>query len=257
MRTTLNPKRLLPLLALFLVACAPVTPTPGTAAGATTSSAAAAPHVPTDELHWVRGSAEYRAVTIQTYRAALEAAEEASAGRPAGSWAVSVDADETIIDNSGYELELQRKGLVHTDEAWKAWVERGERPAIPGAAMFLSGVQKLGGRVAVVTNTVQSLCPHVADNLRAVSLPYDILVCRADGGEDRKEGRWKSVADGTARPDLGPVEILVWVGDNIQDFPDQSQALRAKDEPAFSEFGVRFFALPNPIYGTWEKNAPR
>ena len=58
------------------------------------------PVVPTDELHWLRDSAEYRAITIQTYRAALEAAAEASAGRPAGSWAISVDADETIIDNS-------------------------------------------------------------------------------------------------------------------------------------------------------------
>jgi 5'-nucleotidase (lipoprotein e(P4) family) len=224
------------------------------AAGA---AAAATPGVPTDELHWLRNSAEYRAITIQTYRLALEAAVKASAGRPAGSWGISVDADETILDNSTYEVELRRQGLVHTDAAWKAWVKRGERTAVPGAATFLAGVQKLGGRVAVVTNTVQSLCPEVAANLRAVSLPYDILVCRADDGEDRKEGRWKSVADGTARPDLGPAEILVWVGDNIQDFPEQSQVLRSQPESAFSDFGVRFFALPNPIYGTWEGNPPR
>jgi 5'-nucleotidase (lipoprotein e(P4) family) len=251
MRRTSFPEALVVLFSIAAFACTPATPAPKGATAATT------PRVPTDELHWVRGSAEYRAVMVQTFRAALEAAEEASAGRPAGSWAVSVDADETLLDNSGYELELQRQGLAHSDEAWKAWVERGQRPAIPGAAEFLSGVQKLGGRVAVVTNTVQSLRSHVAENLRAVSLPYDILVCRADDGDDRKEGRWKSVADGTARPELGPVEILVWVGDNIQDFPEQSQELRTKDEASFAEFGVRFFALPNPIYGTWEKNEPR
>jgi 5'-nucleotidase (lipoprotein e(P4) family) len=253
MRRLLAPLSAVLLLPFAFAACAPVTPAPRTVAGAS----AEAPGVPTDELHWLRGSAEYRAVTIQTFRAALEAAEEASAGRPAGSWAVSVDADETIIDNSGYELELQRKGLSHTDAAWKAWVRRGERTAVPGAAMFLAGVRKLGGRVAVVTNTVQSLCTDVASNLRSLSLPYDVLVCRPDDGADRKEGRWKSVAAGTERPDLGPLEILVWVGDNIQDFPDQSQALRDKGEAAFSDFGVRFFALPNPIYGTWEKNPAR
>jgi 5'-nucleotidase (lipoprotein e(P4) family) len=210
-----------------------------------------------DALHWLRDSAEYRANTIQTYRAALEAAAQASVGRPAGSWGISVDADETILDNSDYEVDLQRRGVVHTEAAWKAWVKQGKRTAVPGAAKFLADVQKLGGRVAVVTNTVQSLCPDVAANLRALSLPYDILVCRADDGEDRKEGRWRSIADGTARPDLGPVEILVWVGDNIQDFPEQSQALRNQPESAFSEFGVRFFALPNPVYGTWEKNPAR
>lgn len=255
MRSLPSSLRAVFLLPLSFVACTPATPAPKVAAGA--AVAAATPRVPTDELHWLRDSAEYRAITIQTYRAALEAAAEASAGRPAGSWGISVDADETILDNSTYEVELQRQGLVHTDAAWKAWVIRGQRTAVPGAATFLAGVQKLGGRVTVVTNTVKSLCSDVATNLHALSLPYDILVCRADDGADRKEGRWKSIADGTARPDLGPVEILVWVGDNIQDFPDQSQALRSQPESAFSDFGVRFFALPNPIYGTWEKNAPR
>lgn len=252
MRSLQHSLRVVFLLPLSFVACTTATPAPKIPQAAT-----AAPLVPTDELHWLRDSAEYRAITIQTYRLALEAAAKASAGRPAGSWAISVDADETIIDNSTYEIELQRAGLVHTDPAWKAWVKRGERTAVPGAATFLTGVQKLGGRVAVVTNTVQSLCPEVAANLRAISLPYDILVCRADDGEDRKEGRWKRVADGTAVPGVGPAEILVWVGDNIQDFPDQRQELRNQPESAFGDFGVRFFALPNPIYGTWEKNPPR
>jgi len=255
MRRPLSLLRVVFLLPISFVACAPATPAPKPASGAAPD--VAAPYMSNDALHWLRDSAEYRAITTQTYRAALEAAAKASAGRPAGSWAVSVDADETIIDNSTYELELLRQGLVHTDAAWKAWVKRGERTAVPGAAMFLAGVQKLGGRVAVVTNTVQSLCPAVAANLNAISLPYDLLVCRAEDGEDRKEGRWKSVADGTARPDLGQLEILVWVGDNIQDFPGQSQALRSQPESAFGDFGVRFFALPNPVYGTWEKNAPR
>jgi len=237
------------LLSLGALSCAPVTPAP--------AAATATRPFPTDELHWVRGSAEYRAITVQTFRAALEAAAEASAGRPAGSWAISVDADETIIDNSGYEAELQRQGRVHTDAAWKDWVKRAERTAVPGAAAFLTGVRKLGGRVAVVTNTARSLCPDVAANLDALGLPYDVLLCRPDEDGDRKEGRWRSLADGTARPDLGPLEVLVWVGDNIQDFPDQAQAIRDAQEPAFADFGVRFFALPNPIYGTWEKNPPR
>lgn len=254
----------LPRVALLLVlplaslSCAPAAPAPKTAAGPVGISGTARPAgAPSDELHWLRSSAEYRAVTIETYRAALAAAEKLSVGQSAGSWGVSVDADETILDNSTYEVELQRKGEVHTDAAWKAWVARRERTAVPGAATFLAGVRKLGGRVAVVTNTAQSLCGDVAANLEKVGLPYDLLVCRADDGGDRKEGRWKAIEAGNALPGAAPVKLLVWVGDNIQDFPDQSQALRDADEAAFADFGVRFFALPNPVYGTWEKNAPR
>ena len=253
-----RPAALLLLLPLAALSCAPHTPAPTSAAGPLGGGAATRPSgAPTDELHWLRNSAEYRAISLQTFRAALAAAERLSAGRAAGSWGVSVDADETILDNSTYEVELQRAGQVHTDAAWKAWVKRRERTAVPGAATFLAGVRRLGGRVAVVTNTAQSLCPDVAANLETTGLPYDVLVCRPDDGEDRKEGRWKSVEAGTAVPGAAPFELLVWVGDNIQDFPDQSQALVGRDETAFADFGVRFFALPNPVYGTWEKNAPR
>lgn len=260
MKKTLARPRVALLLVLPLASlcCAPATTAPRPVAGPTGISGTAKPAgAPTDELHWLRSSAEYRAITIETYRAALAAAEKLSAGQPVGSWGVSVDADETILDNSAYEVELQRKGEVHSDAAWKAWVARRERTAVPGAATFLAGVKKLGGRVAVVTNTAQSLCADVAANLVKVGLPYDLLVCRADDGGDRKEGRWKAIEAGTALPGAAPVKLLVWVGDNIQDFPDQSQSLRERDEAAFADFGVRFFALPNPVYGTWEKNAPR
>lgn len=246
------------LLPILLAGCTATTTGPTSGDGSAGLSGVVRPAgAPTDELHWIRSSAEYRAISIQTYRLALEAASKLSAGRAPGTWGVSLDADETVLDNSGYELELQKRGAVHTDEAWFAWVKRRERTAVPGAKTFLEGLRALGGRAAIVTNTQQSLCADVAANLASLGLPYDLLVCRPDGGADRKEGRWKAVADGTARPDLGPVELLLFVGDNIQDFPGQSQALRDGDDGAFASFGVRWFVLPNPVYGTWEKNAPR
>jgi predicted secreted acid phosphatase len=47
---------------------------------------------------------------------------------------------------------------------------------------------------------------------------------------------------------------VAFVGDNIQDFPSLSQAIRKQGDDAFADFGVRFFALPNPMYGSWERN---
>jgi predicted secreted acid phosphatase len=43
-----------------------------------------------------------------------------------------------------------------------------------------------------------------------------------------------------------PVNVLIWVGGNIRDFPALTQA-----SATYPEFGVRYFALPNPIYGSW------
>ena len=40
--------------------------------------------------------------------------------------------------------------------------------------------------------------------------------------------------------------------DNIMDFPDTTQSIRAKGESAFTEFGARWFVLPNPMYGSWQ-----
>jgi predicted secreted acid phosphatase len=44
------------------------------------------------------------------------------------------------------------------------------------------------------------------------------------------------------------------VGDNIQDFPKLSQSLRDEADAAFGAFGTRYFVLPNPMYGSWERN---
>ncbi len=44
---------------------------------------------------------------------------------------------------------------------------------------------------------------------------------------------------------------MAFLGDNIFDFPGMSQA--SKDEASLSAFGERFFLLPNPMYGSWER----
>jgi len=61
------------------------------------------------------------------------------------------------------------------------------------------------------------------------------------------------VAGGTTPAGLPPLDVVAFVGDNIRDFPGQSQALRGQPDEAFAPFGARFFVLPNPMYGSWEQ----
>ncbi len=253
------------LLSLALAGCASVRtgsrpvsspPTPATAGTHAPSSAAAPPPLPVAVL-WQRTAAEYRAIHLQVFREAGEAVERLSAGRPAGSWAVSLDADDTVIDNSLYALERARAGDRYSLPTWTEWVRRRAATPVPGAIGFLERVRALGGLVAVVTNRGESQCEDTRENLRSQSIPFDVLLCRPEGVNGEKEPRWEALEAGTAISGLPPVEILVWVGDNIGDFPDLDQSARDADEAAFAPFGERYFILPNPVYGSWENNPER
>ena len=77
---------------------------------------------------------------------------------------------------------------------------------------------------------------------------------RSEGGPANadKTPRYQAIAAGRTAVSRTPIEILVFVGDNILDFPNASQARRAQGEAGFAEFGVRWFLLPNPMYGSWQ-----
>jgi predicted secreted acid phosphatase len=128
-------------------------------------------------------------------------------------------------------------------------VARREATAIPGARELMQRVQELGGLVVIVTNRKEQEQYDTEMNLRALDLPFDVVL--AAGGDREKEPRWDAVAAGTAEG-LPAAEILLWVGDNIQDFPHLDQALAEQPTSALAPFGDQFVLLPNPMYGSWK-----
>jgi 5'-nucleotidase (lipoprotein e(P4) family) len=223
----------------------PLLPAPGTGA----SQLAA--------VHWTRTAAEHRALFLQVYRQAGERVRSLSAGRAAGTWAVIMDADETVLDNSEYQKERASVGLGYTQESWTAWVRREAADTLPGAAAFIRGVRQLGGRVAVVTNRYDYECGDTRDNLDRLGVAVDLLLCRPSAASSDKGPRFRAVSDGTAEAGVPAMEVLLWVGDNIQDFPGLTQDARTGPDSVLAEFGVRFVMLPNPMYGSWERNPAR
>jgi len=204
-------------------------------------------------LKWVRTSAEYRALALQIYADAGAHVASAAAGRAPRSWAVVLDADETILDNSLESRERNADGRRFEAAGWAAFVRRRVSTAIPGARAFLESVRAQGGVIAVVTNRDEELCEDTRENLRAEALPFDAVLCRPDGGPSDKNPRFERVASGDATPGTGPLDVVAFVGDNILDFPGGSQALRDAPQDSLADFGRRFFLLPNPVYGSWER----
>ncbi len=205
-------------------------------------------------VRWASDSAEHRALFLEVYRAATAHVESEAARHPPGSWAVVLDADETTIDNSPYEIERDRAGGSFDAETWRAWCARREAVPLPGAAAFLARVRALGGKIAIVTNRSTAECPDTEAVFQAHGLAYDVMLCKPEGGPSDKNPRFEAVARGTTSAGLPPLEVVAFVGDNVQDFPGLSQEIRKQPDDAFAPFGVRYFLLPNPMYGSWEKN---
>jgi 5'-nucleotidase (lipoprotein e(P4) family) len=207
--------------------------------------------VPND-IRWLRESAEYQAALYQVYRAATARVEQTVAGKAAGSWGVVLDADETVLNNSLYQLERAKLGLGFTPESWNAWVKRREATPLPGAAAFLSRVRALGGKIAIVTNRLGSECDDTRAVFDTFKLAYDAMLCRPDGSPSDKNPRFEAVAAGQTPASSAPLDVVAFVGDNIQDFPRLSQSITAQGAGAFVEFGARYFLVPNPMYGSWQ-----
>jgi 5'-nucleotidase (lipoprotein e(P4) family) len=235
------------LLAVSLAACAPT----AQQAGKTPPPAAAARTLP-ESIRWVRAAAEHRALFLQVYASASHRIRELAASRTRGTWVVVLDADETILDNSEYQRRRASQGLGFSQETWDVWINEEKATALPGAAEFLAHVRELGGRIAIVTNRDDYGCAATARNLKALSLVSDAILCRAQKLSD-KNPRFEAVRRGDAIAGAGPLEIVMWIGDNIQDFPALTQDLRSAPRDAFANFGSTYFMLPNPMYGSWER----
>jgi 5'-nucleotidase (lipoprotein e(P4) family) len=199
------------------------------------------------DIRWYQRSAERRGISLQAYAAATAAVEaRASAGGLPASWGVVMDIDETTLDNSAYQKRRSDLGTGYSPASWTAWVNEKAATPIAGALAFTKRVKQLGGKVVWVTNRMDATeCAPTRDNLTATGFVWDGMHCKT--GSSDKNARFATVAMG--------MEVVAFVGDNIQDFPALTQDVRKQPDSAYAKFGDEYFLIPNPMYGSFEKNA--
>ncbi|MBU6379240.1 MAG: hypothetical protein KJS95_12010 [Gammaproteobacteria bacterium] len=226
---------------------------------------------------WMQRAAEYRIAATQVYRLATErlAGSIATPGSAAlEQWpmsatdlaalptAVIVDLDETVLDNSYYQARRAIAGGEYDEASWQAWIQEAAATAVPGAVGFLQAAAAAGHKIFYLTNReCRPLADSPADpcpartatlrNLRALGLPN---VDAADALSLRRERpEWSSSDKSLRRAWIAKTHrIVALVGDDLRDFVDRPvfETRRAELEPLF---GSRWFLLPNPIYGSWER----
>ena len=197
-----------------------------------------------NDIRWIRQSTEHRTLCEQLFRQATVAIiRKVKTEKNSDNLAVVVDLDETVLNNSLYQVERWQAGLTFTQGSWSDWVNRKEAGLVPGAKDFLITVRKKGVRVVFLSNRMNHNLEPTRENLRLLGVldPDDLFLLRLDKN-DRKEVRRKEVTDGTGRmKKIGPLNVIGYVGDQMGDFPSGQK----------KEFGKTNFLLPNPMYGKW------
>ncbi len=269
-------RRLLPALALavLLGGCQPL-PTRPIAAAPIEAPAATEPGPlgADDRLNavaWMQASIEYRLLAGQTWRSALLPLDRAiktpawdalpkedRATLPAGlPLAVIVDIDDTVLDVTGGDVIDLERGQPFDHARWNAWAAKASAPAIPGALEFARAAAARGVTLYYVTNRVPELAAATLANLRSLGFPVKDdtqLLTRGmhfDGCEEPGDSK------ACRRREVGKTHrVLLLFGDSLGDFvapaanttEGREQAVR----PYLGWVGERWFALPNPVYGSW------
>lgn len=202
-------------------------------------------------LLWTQYSAEAEALYLQGYHIAEEIVRNYLPSDQQLPPAVVLDIDETVLDNSPFNVNMLREGFAYSEEKWAVWCERREATPLPGALEFINLADSLGIEVFYISNRAASLMDATIDNLAAYGFPnadtaHLLLKSHTSSKDERRA---------VVRSDY---EIVLLMGDNLGDFDGVFDDRSVKNgKPAVhahsKDFGTRFIIFPNPVYGTWER----
>ena len=195
-----------------------------------------------------RKAAEYRGLCFQAFNIARLRVDNYKVGKKAP--AIITDIDETIFDNSAYELHQTLKGLDYEPISWYQWTGLSAADTVPGGCSFLQYAASKRIEVFYITNREEQEKNNTLLNLQKFHFP------NADGdhlmvqhGSSSKETRRLLVSN--------KYDVVLMLGDNLADFSDLFDHKSVEErsintDRSAIEFGSRFILLPNPVYGDWE-----
>lgn len=233
-------------------------------------------HEDLDATLWVQTSGEYQAITRQTYRLAELTLKDALADP---DWTASLeqqqlidsgdvkladlkpavvfDVDETVLNNSAYQVGLIETNTGYSREGWKAFVTEKKSTPIAGAVEFVQACRDSGAQVIFITNREHEVEGSTRENLISAGLmkesDADIVFSKYE-----KED-WKSDKISRRTELAKQYRILLLIGDDLHDFASTghhptSQQRRELVNSHPDWWGKKWIVLPNPNYGGWEQS---
>ena len=224
-------------------------------------------------LKWYTSAAEKTALYRQAYTSGEHYVQTwLNAHHPKEkSWGVILDIDETVLDNSWYFKEC--RDLTLNEAEFSHYISlKKESKALPGAEAFTYFVHAHGGYVTLISNRDGACCKKnsvmkaTLQNLKEQNIYFDqvILANHESLDPNNKNPRFEAVIKGhcdlqkmICSNTLPAHEVIAYFGDNIQDFPNLFQkSIHASknNDKIFDNFSKNYFIMPNPLYGSWQKN---
>jgi len=200
---------------------------------------------------WQQKASEYKALCYQAYNIARWRLDMILQQQHEKPLAIVTDIDETVLDNSPYQLHRAFMDSGYTDASWMEWTGKSECDTIPGGFSFLKYASSKGVKIFYITNRQEAERGATLKDLQRWGFPdavnENLFLKQKTSG---KQGRRDIVAQNH--------EIVLLFGDNLSDFsaifdkkPFEIRDQRVTGNAAL--FGDKFIVLPNAMYGDWEE----
>ncbi|WP_338630901.1 5'-nucleotidase, lipoprotein e(P4) family [Clostridium baratii] len=200
---------------------------------------------------WQQNSGEVNALRYQAYNSAINYVDKLVKEKTTKPYAVTLDIDETIIDNSphaGYEI---KNSDPYSSENFNKWIQKADAKAVPGAKEFTDYAKSKGIEVFYVSNRKEDIhLDATIKNMKKlgfVNSDKEHILLKTNDSD--KAPRWNKIEE--------KYNLAMYCGDNLGDFPNgyynKSNEERNKIVKEQSKyFGSKYIVLPNPVYGDFE-----
>lgn len=200
---------------------------------------------------WQQNSGEVKALRYEAYNSGMNYVDKLVKEKTDKPYAVTLDIDETIIDNSphaGYEIKHNE---LYSKENFGEWIQKADAKAIDGAKEFTDYAKSKGFEVFYVSNRseekeLDATIKNMKD-LGFVNSDKEHILLKTNDSD--KAPRWNKIKE--------KYNLAMYCGDNLGDFPNgyynKSNEERSKIVKEQSKyFGNKYIVLPNPAYGDFE-----
>lgn len=216
---------------------------------------------------WMQRSVEYKANSLTVFSLARLRLDEALADK---SWtaapaeqkgdyqnlppAVVLDIDETLLDNSLYEVWMIKSDQSFSTKTWNAFVATQTSLPIPGAVEFTKYADSKGVKVFYITNRDATAEADTRKNMERYGFPMggnvDTFLMQGEKPE------WTGAKGARRAVVAASYRVLLNMGDNFGDFDDSYRSSEADRLKAFeanrARWGREWLMLANPSYGSFE-----
>ena len=188
---------------------------------------------------WTQRSVEYKANALTVFALAKIRLDQALAdkswtaapGEQKGDFAnlppaVILDVDETLVDNSLYQVWMLKNNQTFSTKTWNEFCAAQVSRAIPGAVEFTKYAESKGVKIFYITNRGVETEKDTRENMQKLGFPM--------GGNvdtflmQNKQKEWGSAKSSRRAVVTKDYRVLLNIGDNFGDFDDRYRAQRGR-----------------------------